>query len=220
MLSFSELLRGRRFRTLWAGMSLSYAGDRLQELAQGWLVAQVTRSAMAVGGIGIVAAIPLLLMPLGGVLADRMDRRRVVVLGQSVGAVVAGGVAVLVATDRLALWHVYAWALVSGLIWMVIRPAYKVILTQAVAGHQVRAAVGLNSITEIAAVALVSAGGGLLIRQEGLTIAFVLNALTYAVAALCVMSLRGLDSQSAGAPAGHSRRGVWADLKQGCALWL
>jgi predicted MFS family arabinose efflux permease len=217
MRTFAELLRGSRFRTLWAGMSLSYAGDRLQELAQGWLVAQVTRSAMAVGGIGIVAAIPLLLMPLGGVLADRMDRRRIVVVGQGAGAIVAGCVALLVATDNLALWHVYAWALVSGLIWMAIRPAYKVILTHAVAAHQVRAAVGLNSVTEIAAVALVSAGGGLLIRQVGLTIAFVLNALTYAVAAVCVASLRGLDSLPAGAAAGLSASGVWADLRQGIA---
>jgi hypothetical protein len=52
-------LKRPTFRTLWAGMGLSYAGDRLQELAQGWLVATLTSSALVVGGIGMLSSIPI-----------------------------------------------------------------------------------------------------------------------------------------------------------------
>src|SRR5918998_1323725 len=59
-------LRRPVFRRVWAGMSLSYGGDRLQQLAQGWLVATLTGSAVGVGLITALGSLPLLLMPLGG----------------------------------------------------------------------------------------------------------------------------------------------------------
>ncbi len=83
-------LKRPTFRTLWAGMGLSYAGDRLQELAQGWLVATLTDSALAVSGIGALNAIPMLFMPLGGVVADQANRRRIILTGQWVGALTTG----------------------------------------------------------------------------------------------------------------------------------
>jgi MFS family permease len=98
-------LKHPNFRLLWIGMSLSYAGDRLQELAQGWLVASLTGSAMAVGGIGILSSIGMLLMPLGGVIADQADQRRILVLGQWCGALVTGVMAVLAFTGGMAVWR-------------------------------------------------------------------------------------------------------------------
>jgi MFS family permease len=67
-------------------MATSYAGDRLQQLAQAWLVATLTSSALAVGGITALGSLPLLLLPLGGVVADQVDRRRLLIAGQLVGA--------------------------------------------------------------------------------------------------------------------------------------
>jgi MFS family permease len=100
-------------------MSLSYAGDRLQELDQGWLVATLTGSALAVGGIGVISAIGMLLMPLGGVIADQANRRRIIILGQWIGAMVTGVMAFLAFTDRIAIWHIYLWAFINGLVWLV-----------------------------------------------------------------------------------------------------
>lgn len=96
-------LKRPSFRLLWLGMSLSYAGDRLQELAQGWLVATLTSSALAVGGIGVLSSIGMLLMPFGGVIADQADRRRILILGQRAGAVMTGLMAVLAFTDRITV---------------------------------------------------------------------------------------------------------------------
>jgi MFS family permease len=86
----------KSFRRLWVGMSLSYAGDRLQELAQAWLVATLTQSALAVATIAIIAALPQFLTPLGGVIADQVDRRRLIITGQLVGAMLTLFIGVLV----------------------------------------------------------------------------------------------------------------------------
>src|SRR5512137_1292588 len=185
-------LKRSTFRTLWAGMGLSYAGDRLQELAQGWLVASLTGSALAVGGIGALSSIPMLLMPLGGVIADQADRRRILIAGQWSGALITGVMAVLAFSNRIAVWHIYLWALISGLVWMVIRPAYKVIVTEAVPPEEVRPAVSLNSVTETSALVLMNTGGSALIGWLGLPVAFLLNSASYLAAIFCLRRLRGL----------------------------
>src|SRR5438093_7470673 len=118
-------LRRPAFRRLWAGMGASYAGDRLQQLGQAWLVATLTGSATSVGLIAVFATVPLLLYPLGGVIVEQVDRRRLLIVGQLLGAAITTVVAVLVMSGQVAVWHIYVWALVSGLIFLVSRPAYK-----------------------------------------------------------------------------------------------
>ena len=89
-------LRRARFRQLWLGMASSYAGDRFQQLAQQWLVATLTSSALAVGWISTLGSLPQLFMPLGGVIADLVARRRLLIAWQMVGAVATAIVAALV----------------------------------------------------------------------------------------------------------------------------
>ncbi len=208
-------LKRRTFRTLWAGMGLSYAGDRLQELAQGWLVANLTGSALAVGGLGVLSSIPMLLMPLGGVIADQTDRRRLLIAGQWAGALITGIMAVLALSNRIAVWHIYTWAFISGVVWMVIRPAYKVLVTEAVPAQEVRPAVSLNSVTETTALVLMTIGGSGLISWLGLPVAFVLNSASYLVAVFCLGRLRSLDRPAGGRPGGIAAGRLWTDLKDG-----
>jgi MFS family permease len=192
-LSLLSPLHHRAFRRLWLSMSLSFAGDCLQNIAQAWLVATVTGSALAVGGIGMIAAIPQLFILVGGAVGDRLDRRRLLVTTQLVGAGLAAIVVLLVVTGRIVTWHIYLWALAAGLIWLFTRPAYKVILTESVPANEVRPAAGLNSITESTLRLMVNALGSLLLALVGLPIAFFLNALSYLAAGL---SLRGMPSIS------------------------
>jgi len=196
-------------------MGLSYAGDRLQELAQGWLVATLTSSALAVGGIGVLSSIPMLLMPLGGVIADQVDRRRILVAGQWAGALITGGMAFLAFSGRIAVWHIYLWALISGMVWMIIRPAYKVIVTQAVPPEEVRPAVSLNSVTETSALVLMNTGGSALIGWLGLPVAFLLNSGSYLAALFCLGRLRGLGRPADKMPGRISLRRLFADLQDG-----
>ena len=180
-------LRYRDFRLLWAGMGASYAGDRLQELAQAWLVASLTgSSALAVGAIGVTAAIPQLLMPLGGAIADQLNRRKLLIATQLAGALAAFIVCALVVADRIAPWHIYVWAFFSGTIWLLARPAYKVLLTVSVPVDEVRPAVAINSMTETILIMLIAVAGSMLLDRLGLALGFALNALSYLIAALCL----------------------------------
>src|SRR6266542_4378697 len=156
-------LRRPTFRLLWIGWSISYAGDALQLLAQTWLIALLTGSALAVAGSPALASIPLLLLPLGGVIADAYDRRRLLLFVQLAGAAVAGGVAALVATDRIAVWHIYVWAVFASLLRVLARPAYKALLTEVVPVQEARSAMALTSMTETGSMVMVMGVGALVL---------------------------------------------------------
>jgi MFS family permease len=196
-------------------MASSYAGDRFQQLAQAWLVATLTSSALAVGWIGTLNSIPQLFMPLGGVIADLVDRRRLLITWQIVGAVATTAVAVLVLDDRVAVWHIYVWAVVNGLIALLSRPAYKVVLTEIVPPDEVRPAVAINSMTETTSMVVVNGVGSVLLEFLGLTLAFILNAATYLIAAGSLWGLRDLSRAPADGPQSLDVKRVLSDLIDG-----
>jgi MFS family permease len=208
-------LRRASFRQLWLGMASSYAGDRFQQLAQAWLVATLTSSALAVGWIATLGSLPQLFLPLGGVIADLVDRRRLLITWQLVGAAATAIVTALVLVDRVAVWHIYAWAIVNGLIALLSRPAYKVVLTEVVPPDEVRPAVAINSMTETTSMVVVNGVGSVLLEFLGLTLAFILNAATYLVAAGSLWGLRDLSRQSDDRPQALDGRQVLSDLVDG-----
>ena len=209
-------LKHPTFRLLWAGMAASYAGDRLQELAQGWLVASLTQSsAMAVGWIGVLSSIPQLLMPLGGVVADCLDRRRLLIASQLGGAAVSVVIGMLVLSGRIVPGHIYAWAVFAGCIWLVARPAYKVVITQAVPQLLVRPAVAINSMSETLMTLVINALGSLLIGAVGLPVAFLLNTCSYLAASGSLWKIKDL-SRLGPIPAGSSSSGkILKGLREG-----
>lgn len=197
-------------------MGLSYAGDRLQELAQAWLVAGLSQSsAMAVGGIGFLASLPQLLMPLGGAIADRVNRFRLMILCQLVGAGAVAVIGILVFKNWIQIWHIYLWAILAGTIWLVVRPAFKVILTESVPTGEVRAAVGLNSITETLAIVIVTGGGSILLQKIGLSSAFLLNAFSYGFAGFCLFMLYRMVKTTDPLAQSFNFRTVFKDLVEG-----
>ena len=208
-------LRRASFRQLWLGMASSYAGDRFQQLAQAWLVATLTSSALAVGWIGTLNSIPQLFMPLGGVIADLVDRRRLLITWQMVGAATTAAVAILVLIGRVAVWHIYAWAVINGLIALLSRPAYKVVLTEVVPPDEVRPAVAINSMTETTSMVVVNGVGSVLLEFLGLTLAFFLNAATYLIAAGSLWGLRDLSRQSVDRSQALDAKRVLSDLVDG-----
>jgi MFS family permease len=196
-------------------MASSYAGDRFQQLAQQWLVATLTSSALAVGWIATLGSIPQLFIPLGGVIADLVDRRRLLITWQIVGAIATAIVATLVLVDRIAVWHIYAWAVVNGLIALLSRPAYKVVLTEVVPPDEVRPAVAINSMTETTSMVVVNGIGSVLLELLGLTLAFILNTITYLIAAGSLWGLRDLSRQSGHRPQALDAKRVLSDLIDG-----
>ena len=213
---FLSPIKHPAFRWLWLGMGLSYAGDRLQEMAQAWLVAGLSQSsAIAVGGIGILASLPQLLMPLGGAVADRVNRHRLMIACQIAGAAAAALVGLLVFNGWIKIWHIYIWALFSGMIWLVSRPAFKVVLTESVPQDEVRSAVGLNSISETLAIVIVTGGGSILLARIGLSSAFLLNALSYGFAGYCLVRLYHLVRGAAPTSPALQLQSIGKDLAAG-----
>jgi len=208
-------LRHANFRQLWLGMASSYAGDRFQQLAQAWLVATLTNSALAVGWIATLGSIPQLFIPLGGVIADLVDRRRLLITWQMIGAAATAIVAVLVLTDRIVVWHIYFWAIINGLIALLSRPAYKVSLTEIVPAEEARPAVAINSMTETTSMVVVNGVGSVLLEFLGLTLAFILNTATYLIAAGSLWRLRELGRQPGNHPQVIDIKRVLSDLIDG-----
>jgi MFS family permease len=202
------------FRRLLTGMSISYAGDRLQDLAQAWLVATLSSSALAVAGISMLSLLPQLLTSLGGVLGDRVNRSRLLLLGQSLGAILSFIMAGLIFFKTIAIWQVYTWAFASGLIWLFSRPAYKVVLIESVPEQKARAAVALNSVSETASMLTVSSLGSWLLVRLGLPIAFLLNALSYLTAGLVLWTLRN-SGVAAHQKSVISSQSILGDLRAG-----
>ncbi len=208
-------LRRPAFRRLWIGMNISYAGDRFQLLAQGWLVATLTHSALGVGLLTVFGTLPLLLLPLGGAIAERADRRRVLFVIQLLGATSTTLLALLVLLGSASLWHIYAWSLLNGLSTLLARPAYKVLLTELVPEDEVRSAVAVNSVGESAALAIANAGGGVALAWLGLPMAFLLNAGSYLAAAAGLWRLPGMGQGRGGSGRDLTPRQLCVDLLDG-----
>jgi len=110
-------LRHRNFRLYFLGMLASLAGVWMQQMAMGWLIFRLTDSVFMLGLVGFAWQIPVLLLgPVGGMLADRMDRRRLLIATQSAGFVFSVVLAALTIAGHIAPWHIVTLALLLGIL--------------------------------------------------------------------------------------------------------
>src|SRR5512135_769834 len=100
-------LRHRNFQLFFGGQLISLIGTWMQTVAQSWLVYRMTNSALLLGTVGFAGQIPVLFIaPIGGIVADRHNRQRVVVATQIASMVLAGILAALTLTHRVQVWHI------------------------------------------------------------------------------------------------------------------
>jgi MFS family permease len=152
----------------------------MQRIAQSWLVLELTESGTAVGGVVSLQFLPILVIsPIAGVLADRMDKRKLLYLTQSVAALMAATLGTLVLLDRVELWMVYALAFGLGIVSSFDNPTRRAFIIEMVGRDSLTNAEGLNSVLVNGGRVLGPAIGGLLIVWVGLGICFLLNALSY-----------------------------------------
>src|SRR5438093_10091182 len=110
-------LRHHNFRLYWSGQLVSLVGTWMQSVAQGWLMHRLTDSAFMLGLLGFMQFLPVLLLSLwAGVIADRMDKRRLLYLTQGAALLQAGVLAVVVMTGVVRPWMVLDLAFVFGII--------------------------------------------------------------------------------------------------------
>ena len=167
-------------------------GTWMQTVAQGFLVLQLTHSGTALGLTVAARYAPIFLLgPWGGVVADRLDRRRVMYVTQVLSGLLAAAFAVLVGTHAIRLFLVYLLALGLGLVNVFDNPARQSFISDLVPAGQLPNAVMLNSITINAARIFGAASGGLIAGTLGLTLCFAINAVSFLAVVVTLLMMTG-----------------------------
>lgn len=184
-------LRVRGYRVYWTTGLVSNVGTAMQGVALDWLVLTVSHSGTAVGWTAGLQFAPVLLFGLwGGVLADRRDRRTVLLVAQSLYALQALVLAVAVLSGHAPLWLLYALAFCLGCVFTVENPARLSFVTELVGGRLIPNAAGLNILSLNVARLVGPALAGVLIGAVGTGWVFALNAASFAVVLLGLLSIR------------------------------
>lgn len=185
-------LRHRNFRLFFAGQSISLVGTWMQRIALGWLVYRLTHSAFLLGLVSFSGQIPVLLLaPFAGVLADRLNRHRLLILTQSTAMIQAAILAALVLTDVVQIWHLIVLAIVLGITNSVDMPTRQSFLVQMIEDKQdLGNAIALNSSMVNAARLVGPSLAGLLITLAGEGLCFMVNAVTYLAVILSLLLMR------------------------------
>lgn len=185
------VLQHRNFRLLWLSLLISNSGTWLQQVAQDYLVYQLTGRALELGLVNVVRAVALIgLSFLGGTIADRVDRRRLLMATQTAFALLAAGLGLLVQVGAVQVWHVVAASFAGAVILAVDQPARQALIPHLVPREQLLNAVALNSVTFTGAAAIGPALAGPLVALLGLTWGFYLNALSYGAVIYAVWAMR------------------------------
>lgn len=183
----------RNYRWWFAGAIVSNIGTWMQRIAQDWLVlTELTDdSGVAVGITTALQFLPFLLLgPITGVVADRVDHQRLLLATQVGGGALAVGLGALVLTGTAELWHVYAFALGLGVVGAFDAPARQTFVGDLVPQSTLPNAVGLNSASFNVARLLGPAVAGLLIAAIGSGWVFVLNGLTFTATVAALLAMR------------------------------
>ncbi len=184
-------LRFRNYRLYFASQAVSFSGTWMQLIAQSWLVLQLTGSGTALGTVMAMQFLPTLLFaPFGGMIADRYDKRRLIMATQSIAGLLALTLGIVTITGTVELWMVYAIAAGFGAVTAVDNPSRQTFVMEMVGPADVSNAVTLNSVVVNAARAIGPAIGGVLIATVGIGQCFVVNAVSYLAVVIALILIR------------------------------
>ena len=206
-------LRHRNFRLFFVGQMLSLIGTWMQRVAQSWLVLELTNSPFLLGVVGMLQWLPVLCFSLiGGVVADRVSKRGLIVVTQTVQMLQAFVLGALVLTGAVRFWHVAILAAVLGLASAFDNPTRQAFLFEMVEGTDTMNAVALNSTIVNVARLLGPAVAGVAIGWVGMAAAFLANGVSFipVIVALLLMRVRP-------ARVVHTTDGILTHLREGLA---
>ncbi len=198
------------FARLWRANAGATTAHFVQSVAQGWLIVQLTDSAFALGLLAFFQSIPMLLLsPLGGLLADRMSRPRLLMFAQTVNGLAALTIGVLVATGSIAVWHLVITSTLSGAMFAISVPARYALVAESVPRELVRNAVALNATTMNFARVIGPAIAGFIVGVAGIAAAYFTQVGGYVWAVLNVSRIDADDTRprAQGSPLSILREG-------------
>jgi len=200
----------RDFRLMWIGACTSSIGTWMQIVAQGWLIYRLSHSSFLLGLDQFLGGLPIFLFTLiGGVVADRVERRKILLISQYIQMTSAAILTVLVATGMVQVWEILCLSFVSGLAQAFGGPAYSALIPTLVDREDMPNAIALNSIQFNLAVTVGPALAGITLARLGEKWCFGLNAVSFLapIISLSMISARFLPEKSA--------ESMFSSLKQG-----
>ena len=211
--TFHAISHSRNFRLFFVGQAVSVTGTWMQSVAAAWLVVQLapTHTGLALGVQATLNFGPMLFLgAFGGLLADRGDKRRILIATQSVFAALAVALWALVAAGLAQLWMVYAITLLQGVVTAIDMPARQSFYVEMVGPDELTNAISLNSAVMTGTRIVGPAIAGVLIATVGLAWCFLLNAISYAavIVALSLMRAGELHRSRAERGKGQLRAGL------------
>ena len=181
----------RNFRLFFLGQGVSLIGTWMQNVAQGWLVLELTNSPFYVGLVSALGSLPVLLFTIyAGVIVDRTNKHRLVIATQSLSMIPAFALAVLVWTKSVAVWHVAALAAFLGILNAFDIPARQAFMVELVGKDDLTNAIALNSSAFNAARVIGPAVAGALIGIVGVGACFFLNGVSYLAVIAGLLAMR------------------------------
>lgn len=214
MLPSSTVFRAFRhtnYRLFFAGQLISRTGTWMQTVAQSWLVYRLTGSAALLGLVTFAMQAPVFFMaPLGGFLADRFDRRRMLVWVQAAGAVPAAILAWLTLAGHVEVWHVFVLAAAAGVVNGFDIPIRQAFVVEMVDREDLISAIGLNSSMFHGARTIGPAVAGFLISLTGEGVCFLVNAMSFGPVLLSFVVMKVVPREMSGA-----RRHPLVEIREG-----
>jgi MFS family permease len=212
----------RDFRVLWFGAFTSTIGTWMQKVAQNWLVLTITgpASAFFLGLDSFLGELPILLLTLiGGVVADRYDRRRLLLASQYVQMTAAFALAALVYFNVVHIWHVLALSVMTGLAQAFGGPAYQSLLPSLVEKEHVPNAIAFNSIQFQLSRVIGSLLAGATFAAFGMVVCFGLNGISFLAVIVAILSLQIRHvPPSSSAPMHHQLKSGFAFVRENHGL--
>ena len=179
------------YRRWFTGQVISISGNWMQTVAEMWLIVQLTGSGVAVGLTAALQFLPILVLGAwGGLLADRMAKRRLIMHTQALMAVPALAMWLLTLTGSIEAWMVFGLVLARGLVTAIDNPARQSFVSEIVGSGRVVNAIALNSVVIHSSRIIGPALAGSVIAFVGISFCFLLNALTFVA---MIVALRGMD---------------------------
>jgi MFS family permease len=168
------------YRLYFIGQIVSMSGTWIQSVAQMWLVYQLTKSGVALGVVTALQFTPVLVAGMwGGIVADRFDKRKILIATQSVAALLAALLGILTALELVELWMIYVLAFALGCVSVIEVPTRQSFVIEMVGEEQLSNAVGLNSTVITSARVIGPAIAGVLIAGVGIAWCFMINAISF-----------------------------------------
>jgi MFS family permease len=185
----------RNYRIYYIGQIISTSGTFMQNVAQAWLVLKLTNSGTDLGITIALQYVPILFLgPIGGIVADRVSKRKILFLTQSASGLLALILGILVATNLVNVWMVYTLALLLGIVTVFDSPTRQTFYFELVGENNLRNAITLYSTLFNLARVIGPAIAGALIASVGMASCFIINGISYAavVIVLAMMNTKEL----------------------------